>query len=607
VARQRSVDPQVRKFLRQGLQYHRAGRWGAAEACYLRSLKVNRRCAPALHLLGLLAQQAGQYRRSVKWMGESLALPPDQDDAETLNSLAKAYLEQGHLPPACRCYQRLAELLPQSAMAHHRLGTALEGLGDWDAAAASYGRALALQPDSPDIYGSLGRLQCKRGAYGEAVESCRRALALAPHRHEIYNLLGMALVNIGDYGAAAEVYRRALALKPDSPYTILGLGNLFERQGELASAVESYRLVLNLDPRLTAAHLHLGITHFLQGDLGKAVECFEQVRELDPDSPEALTFLGHIHLLQGNFLRGWREHEYRWGTPHFLRDRRKFSQRLWKGEPLEGSRILLHAEQGLGDTLQFVRFVPLVEARGGSVVLEVQPRLHRLLALTPGAGKVIRRGEGFGEVDWQCPLLSLPLAFATELSTIPARVPYVHPEPGLVEAWRQRLAGPTPRIGLVWGGSPTFPYERWRSIPLEQLAPLTDLGGATFYSLQMGPQAGQVKQLGSRVRIIDLQDDQKDFADTAAIVANLSLVISIDTSVAHLAGAMGKPLWVLLHKPPDWRWLLEREDSPWYPSARLFRQSTLGKWQDVVARIKGELREMVARCAVAAGKGALTG
>ena len=598
--KQRLLDPQVGKLLKKGLKYHRAGRRGPAENCYLRSLKANPRCAAALHLLGLLAQQAGDYQKSVRWMGEALALNPADDDADTLNSLARAYLAQGQIPAAHRCYQRLAELLPQSARVHLRLGTTLEWLGDWEAAAASYRRALELHPDSPDVYGSLGRLQCKQGALREAVESCRRALALAPHRQEIHNLLGHALTSAGDYSGAVEVYRRALALPPVSAYTVYGLGYLFERQGELASAAESYRLVLRLDPRLVDAHLHLGITHLLQGEVGKAAACFERARELAPENPEARTFLGYLHLLQGNFSLGWSEHEYRWNTPHFLRERRKLSQPLWKGEPLNGSRILLHAEQGLGDTLQFVRYAPLVAARGGNVVLEVQTRLHRLLRHAPGAEEVIRRGEALPEVDWQCPLMSLPWALGTELNSIPAEVPYVYPDPALVAAWGQRMAGNSLRIGLAWGGSPTFPHERWRSIPMEQLAPLTNLAGTTFYSLQMGPQAGQVKQLGSRAQIIDLQDEQEDFADTAAIVANLGLVISIDTSVAHLAGAMSKPVWILLQKSPDWRWLLDREDSPWYPTARLFRQSTLGNWQDVVARVEGELRELVAKIAVGA-------
>jgi ADP-heptose:LPS heptosyltransferase len=192
-------------------------------------------------------------------------------------------------------------------------------------------------------------------------------------------------------------------------------------------------------------------------------------------------------------------------------------------------------------------------------------------------------------------MLSLPWAFATGMNSIPAKVPYVHPDPVRAELWRQRLSGNSLRIGLVWAGSPTFPHERWRCVPLELLAPLTHIEGTNFYSLQMGPKANEVKALGSRVRIVDLQDEQEDFADTAAIVANLGLVISIDTSVAHLAGAMGKPVWILLHKSPDWRWLLDREDSPWYPTARLFRQSTLGNWQDVMARVECELRALVAK------------
>lgn len=590
-----TLDPRVRKLLKKGIAHHQAGRRGLAEACYRRSLKANPRCPQALHLLGMLAHQGGQYQESIRLIGESLALNPD--DPDTLNSLGEVYFGQGQIQPASHCYQRLAELLPQSAEAHHRLGKAQERLGDWDGATASYRRALALQPDSPDLHGSLARLQCKQGVYGEAVASCRSALTLDPDRHEIYTQLGNALTDLGNYSAAVDAYRHALALNPDSAEAVHGLGYFFERKGDLASAADSYRNALRLNPRFGAAHLNLGVIHLVQGDLGKAAGCFEQVLELTPDSAEARAFLGLIHLKQGNFPLGWREYEDRRGTPQFLRDRRKFSQPLWKGEPLEGSRILLHAEQGMGDTLQFVRYVPLVAARGGKVVLEVQPRLHRLLAQTPGAGEMICCGEALPEFDWHCPLLSLPSALATDLNSIPAKIPYLYPDPAQVEAWRQRLPGNSLRIGLVWAGSPLHPHEIWRAIPLEQLAPLTKVEGTAFYSLQMGAPASQVKQLGPSVHLIDLQDQQKDFADTAAIVANLDLVISIDTSVAHLAGGLGKPVWIVLARSSDWRWFLEREDSPWYPTARLFRQATLGNWQDVVARVEQELRELVAKTA----------
>jgi hypothetical protein len=339
----------------------------------------------------------------------------------------------------------------------------------------------------------------------------------------------------------------------------------------------------------------VGTVYLLQDDVEKAEECFEQILKLEPDSAEARAFLGLIHLMQGKFRLGLTEYESRWGTPYGLRFRRRFSQPLWKGEPLEGSRILLHAEQGMGDTLQFVRYIPLVAARGARVVLEVQPRLHRLLTQTPGAPEIICRGDALPDFDWQCPLLSLPLATGTDLNTIPAQIPYLYPDPTQAEKWRQRLSGNSLRVGLVWAGNPFHPHEFWRSIPLEQLAPLVKLEGVTFYSLQMGAPADQLKQRGSQARVIDLREEQKDFADTAAIVANLDLVISIDTSVAHLAGAMGKSVWVLLCKSADWRWMLEREDSPWYPTARLFRQSTMGNWQDVVTRIEHELRKLVAQ------------
>jgi tetratricopeptide (TPR) repeat protein len=598
-----SLDPHVRKLLSKGIKHHQAGRRGQAETCYRRSLKADPRCPQALHLMGLLAQQAGEYQESIRWIGQALALNPD--DRDTLTSLAEAYIGQRQIQPASQCYQRLAELFPQSPEIHHRLGKMQERLGDWGAALESYWRALALQPGSPDVHCSLATLQSKQGAFAEAAQTCRRALALHPNQPEILTQLGNALADLGHYGAALEAHRRALALQPDSPDALFGLGYFFERKGDLASAIDSYQTALKLNPQLSRAHLLLGSARLLQGNLEEAAECFERVLESELDSAEARAYLGLLHLKQGNFRRGLSEYEDRWSTTYGFRFRRKFSQPLWRGEPLEGSRILLHCEQGMGDTLQFVRYVPLVAARGGKVILEVQPRLHRLLAHTPGAAEVICRDEALPEVDWQCPLLSLPLAFATELHTIPAQIPYVRPDPLQVETWRQRLPGNSLRIGLAWAGNPLHPHELWRSIPLEQLAPLTNLEGATFYSLQMGAPAEQVKQLGPRVRLIDLQGEQKDFADTAAIVANLDLVISIDTSVAHLAGSMGQPVWVILSKSADWRWFLDRDDTPWYPMTTLFRQSTLGNWKDVVARVERELRELIARTAATRAGGDL--
>ena len=595
MAEQLSLHPHVRKLLRKGIAHQQAGRTERAAACYQRSLKTNPRCPQALHLMGLVAQQRGRYQEASDWLERALALAPH--DADTLNSLAESYCSQGRIPLACQCLQRVAELLPRSAEARNRLGKVQERLRDWAAAEASYRAALALEPDSPGLYRSLAGLQYQQGVYREAVATCRRVLTLDPNHSETFTLLGNAFTDLGNWASAVEAHRQALALTPKSAYAVFGLGYFFERKGDFDSAAESYRTVARIDPQFADAPLHLGIVHILRGELGEAEECFQRALVLLPDSAEARSFLGLIHLTQGRFAEGWSEYEERRNTPQFLREGREFSQPLWKGEPLDGARILLHAEQGLGDTLHFVRYVPMVAARGGRVVLEVPHRLRRLLAPTSGAEEVISRGEGLPQFDWQCPLLSLPGAFATDLHSIPARLPYVFPQPAQAEAWRQKLSENTARIGLTWAGSPLHPYDAWRSIPLEALAPLTKLEGATVYSLQMGAPAAALKQPGSGTQggMVDLQDEQQDFADAAAIVANLDLVVSVDTSIAHLAGAMGKPVWILLSKAADWRWMLERETSPWYPTARLFRQSAPGDWQAVVARVETELRKWLAR------------
>jgi tetratricopeptide (TPR) repeat protein len=601
VSKKLPIQPHLRELLKTGLRHHKAGRTQSAKACYRKILRVDPHCAPAIHLLGLVALEAGRYQESAPLIRAALALDPD--DPDTLNSLAESHLGQGELQLAIDCCRRVAELCPGSAEAHCRLGHVQEKNADWEAATDSYRRALALRPDSPQFHCDLARVLRERGALKEAVSLYERAAALNPNRHETYDELGLALTEQGELGAGLEALRHALALKPDSAKTIHSLGYFFERKGDLSSAEGAYRDALKLDPKMVSAHLQLGIVRFKLGDLTEALECFHRARALDPNSAEATFNLALVHLLEGNLSVGWNEYESRLRMSDGLRNRRRFPQPQWKGEPLGGAPILLYAEQGLGDTIQFVRYVPLVAARGGCVVLEVLPRLRRLLSGTEGAWRVITTGESPPEVSYQCPLLSLPLAFATDLSTIPATVPYIYPNPAQVDTWRERFFGNTLRIGLAWAGSPKHARDSWRSIPLAQLAPLLDIPGTTFYSLQMGPGAEQVKQMGPNARLIDLQDQQEDFADTAAIVANLDLVISVDTSVAHLAGAMGKPLWVILGNAPDWRWFLDREDSPWYPTARLFRQSTHGSWQDLVDRLERELRQPAASMRVGGRSG----
>jgi tetratricopeptide (TPR) repeat protein len=552
-----SQQQRLQKLLKRGLKHHREGHAELAEACYRKILNVDPLSAEAKQMSRLLQGTAG--------------------------------LGQESSPALSAVFGDYAKTLPESAEGHQHLGEAQERAGDLQAAANSYQRALALKPDSAELHCHLARVLYRGGALLPAAELYRRALALDPKKYEIYTDLGLVLTDLGNFAAALEVFRRSLINNPRSAKTIASLGRLFERKGDLISAAEAYRDAIKLDPKMRAAYVDLGFVLYGLGELAEASDCFARLRALQPDSAEATVNLGLIHLLQGDLAVGWAEYESRWKVG--VGDDRKLLQRRWKGEALGGERILLYAEQGLGDTMQFVRYVPLVAERGGEVVLEVQPALHDLLARTAGASRVIRRGEMLPEFAWQCPLMSLPLALGTELDTIPARVPYIVPDAARVEAWRERLEKNTRRIGLAWAGNPGHPRDRLRSISLEQLAPLLNVEGTVFYSLQFGAGAEQMKLLPPGVRLVDLGDELKDFANAAAIVANLDLVISIDSAVAHLAGAVGKPVWILLNKGCDWRWFLGREDSPWYPTARLFRQGTPGEWQEVVKRVELALRQ----------------
>jgi hypothetical protein len=331
------------------------------------------------------------------------------------------------------------------------------------------------------------------------------------------------------------------------------------------------------------------------GRYEEAMPCLERAIGLRPD-------LAIIHwnraialLLEGRLTEGWAEAEWRFAyTPALRRD---FPQPAWDGRSdLAGRTILLHAEQGLGDAIQFCRYAPMVAARGGGdrVVLECQPELAALLTTAPGVAQVVRRGDPLPPFELHCPLLSLPHRFGTTLATIPAAVPYLTPDPDKVRAWQSRLAadGPGRKVGLAWAGSPGHANDRQRSCRLSDFAPLANVPGVTFYSLQLGPTGEQATNPPPGLRLLDPTADLRNFADTAALVANLDLVISVDTAVVHLAGALAKPTWVLLPFNPDWRWLRDREDSPWYPTMRLFRQSERGNWKSTIERVASELREL---------------
>lgn len=434
----------------------------------------------------------------------------------------------------------------------------------------------------------LGVIAYRAGRDVDAEAILRQSIRLNPNNAEAHSNLAAVLKAIDQLDEAVAACRRAIAIDPNLGRAYTHLGNALSLQGKREEGVAAYEQAVRCEPTNAKCYSNLGGGLNDLFRLDEAVAAFERAIELRPDMAEAHWNLALTLLLKGD-PRGWQECEWRWQSPRFSSPPRNFPQPMWRGEELRGRTILLHAEQGLGDVIQFVRLAALVAARGGKVVLECQKPLVRLLRNFPGVQTTIAAGEALPVFDVHCPLMSLPLALGIGLEKIPGDVPYLFPERDLVRKWETKLAPRQgkPRVGLCWlGNAKPNPL---RSIPIEALRPLTQLEGFTFHSLQKDLGEKSVAPSGDQP-IQDFSRELDDFADMAALMAVMDRVITIDTANAHLAGALGKPVWVLLPLVPDWRWRLEREDSPWYPTMRLFRQTSAGDWDEVIGRVAAALR-----------------
>ncbi|HWZ52996.1 MAG TPA: tetratricopeptide repeat protein [Granulicella sp.] len=555
VKRQQGPSRAIQKMFEDALRHHQAERLAEAETLYRRILRLDARHSDSLHLLGTIVCRTGRHDNGVELILQSIAI-------------------QGNQP-----------------IYHSNLGTLLREQGKYDEAIARYKRALDLNPDFADACHSLGNVYQIQGKLDDAIACYERALVLKPDYVDARNSLGTAFETRGKMKEATACYEQALALNPDCAHAHTNLGNMFKLEGKLDAAAVCHERALELMPGYGVACSNLGAVRDLQGRFAEAVTLYELALAQMPNYFDAKWNQALMQLLLGDFAAGLPNYECRWLSKAKPRN---FPQPQWRGEKLNGARILLHAEQGLGDTLQCLRYLPMVQAAGGSVVLEVQGSLRRIAALLPGVTSLVAAGESLPAFDWQCPLMSLPLACGTTLASIPAQVPYLSaPE----EALQRAAALPWPasglRVGIVWAGNPTHVKDRYRSLPFGLLEPLLQMEGAHFFSLQKGPASAELAT--ARAPITDLGHAIDDMADTAALMAHLDLVIAVDTAVAHLAGALGKQVWVMLPISPDWRWLLDREDSPWYPSMRLFRQENLEDWPSVVSKVRSALIKECAR------------
>lgn len=569
-----------------GTEHHHAGRLREAERIYRRVLEVDPENPDALHLLGVAAHQSGNSERAVQLISRAIDLQPrnpsflnnrgeafrvlrqpDQaladynkalalkaDDAGALFNRALVLQDLGRLDEALASYDGAISIHPGLTIALTNRGNVLHALRRLDEALASYDRALELRPDTPDTWCDRGILLQELRRYGDALASFDRLLAIRPDSGQAWASRGHALQGLKRFDEAIASYDKALAINPGAAEALSNRGNAMKELGRYDEALASYDAAIAIQPDDAAAHWNSSL----------------------------------ILLLTGDYARGWKRYQWRWKWNAFPSPKRNFAQPLWLGDAdIAGKTIFLHAEQGLGDTIMFCRYARAVAERGAKVVLEVQPALKPLLSNMPGAHQVLGQKEPLPDFDFHCPLLSLPLAFNTRLETIPPPVSFPSVRDAGASPWRGQLSRNGERlVGLCWRGSAAYKGDRERSIRFADLRPLLDCPGVRFVSLQ--------KELGDEERAIAADSKNfvhpgADFKDTAELVAALDLVVSVDTSWAHWAGAIGRPVWVLLRKAPHWCWLLDRRDSPWYPSARLFRQARLDDWRQVIEDVTREL------------------
>lgn len=578
-----------------------SGQLGRAEAAFRQVVQAHPANVEALHLLADTCQDAGKLEEAVRYFREAVRLAPGR--VEGHNGLGISLTLLGRLPEALASFQEALRVKPDSAEAFNNVGTVYQRLGNYSEAATNFRQAVRLRPQFAEGHNNLGVALMGLNKLEEALATFRRSLELKPDYVEAHKNAGIALRDLDRLDEAIASFETALRLKPDYADGLISLGLAQMKLGKLDEAIATYHRALELRPDFAEGHNNLGIMYLDQGRIDDALAQYRRTIRLKPDYPDGHWNHALLLLLLGDFRHGWLEYEWRRKMRNVGANIR---QPLWSGAPLEGKTILLFTEQGAGDTFQFVRYAPLVQARGGRVVLAARANLVPMLARSPGIDVLYAQGAQPPLFQFFAPLMSLPGIFETDLDSIPAQVPYLFADPELIEKWRSELASVDGlRIGVAWQGDPKYPGDRNRSFPLEHFAPLARVPGVRLLSLQKGPGREQIEALSGQFPVIDLADrldvSGGAFMDTAAVMMNLDLVITSDTAIAHLAGGLGLPVWVALSKVPDWRFLLEREDSPWYPTMRLFRQPAVKDWPSVFQRMAHELTKVAATKASSGG------
>ncbi len=573
--------------LKRGIACHQSGDLEGAEAAYASILEAAPGHADALHLSGLIRHQQGDHAKAAKMIRNAIQM--DAGVALYYANLGRVLKAAGDDAAAVEAFRAAVQLEPETASLHADLASALLGAGDADAARARANLAIELDPNSAEAHVNLGlALQELYGpAQTDAIRAFRRAIELAPALAGGYLGLGVALHESGDTAGAKKAYEEAVRLNPGFVEAHCNLGNLARDALKFSDAVDYYHMALKIDPRQPQVWGNMAVALQEAGELDDALTAYDNAVTLAPEDADIRRNRGMALLAKGHFVEGWQDYEYRWKTSRFRQLVRDRGAPEWRGEDLTNKRVLVHAEQGFGDTIQFCRYLSILTRMGAEVIFECADVLHPLIETLAGVDKIVAPDDTVAKVDFHAPLLSLPRLTGTTAESIPAEVPYLNAPEDRLKKWRA-LADTWPagkKIGIAWKGSPDHPRDAVRS---SGLAPFMALmgEGVTLVSLQKDRAAGDLSAVDGARKIIDVNQDIADFADTAALMMQLDAVVSCDSAPLHLAGALGVPTFAVLPHVAEWRWGEAGETTPWYPGMTLVRQTQPGDWESVFEAVK---------------------
>ena len=581
-------------LVQQGLNLHQRGNLNDAQNIYEQILSIQENNFDALQLLGALFAQVKKYPQAIKFLSKAIIVDPNH--AGCFSNLGISFQKLRRLEEALSSYDKAISLQADYAEAYSNRGAVLQELKRFDEALSSYDKAISIKGDYAEAFNSRGTVLEELKRLEEALSSYHKAISINKDFTESYYNRGNVLHKLKRLEEALSSYDKSISLHEDYAEAYSNRGLVLQDLKRLEEALSSYDKALSLHEDYAEAYSNRGTVLEELKRLDEALSSYEKAISINKDYAEAYWNSSICYLLAGNFNEGWARYEWRWQSKSISKTAgiRKFSQPLWLGtEVLKDQTIFLYAEQGLGDTIQFSRYVSLVAGLGAKVVLEVQPSLVKLLSYLEGISQIISKGDKLPNFDYQCPLMSLPLAFKTELKTIPSVSKNISTDEKKVEKWQAILGEKTkPRVGIVWSGAVNHKNDLQRSLKLSQL--ITHLPSDYEYlSLQKEISDVDKEVLIECCKIKHFGDDLKDFTDTAALCELIDIVISVDTSVAHLAGTLGKNTWVLLPYSPDWRWLLDRNDSPWYSSVKLYRQEKINDWESALVNIESDLKKLL--------------